>query len=158
VSEIHITYTISARPAGKAISDVTGNWASGMIDQVHDPDEEEQRHHEGDVLLAVLLADDLVDDAAAHEVVTGLADHLQLAGDQLGLVEGGPEEPDDHDGAEDGEQHRLGQLDAGHRRDGLVHERVQPRRREATSTEDVAIRVEGKRLVSTHRGLLQRGA
>jgi hypothetical protein len=143
--------------------DVTGNWASGNDrPEVHHPHEEEQRDHQRDVLLALALAERLVDDAAAYEVVTGLGDHLELAGNNLRLPEGRPEETDDDDRAEQGQQHRLVEVDVAVRvtKDRLEQKRVQAGSRETTTVEDVAIGLEGEHLcrVSTHRGLLQRGA
>jgi hypothetical protein len=126
--------------------DVTGNWATGMID------------HQRDVLLAVLLAECLVDDAAADEVVTRLADHLQLSRHRLRLAERGPEEAEDHDGAEQRQQHRLGEVETADREDRLEDERVQSGCRESAPVEKVAVRLEGENLVSTHRELLQRDA
>src|ERR1700722_19793945 len=65
------------------------------LHQVHQPDEKEQRHQEGQVPVA-LLADHLAEDLVPHEQHAQLADVLHASGHQLRLVERRPEESDDY--------------------------------------------------------------
>ena len=116
--------------------DVTGNWATGMIDQRFIiQTKKNSETTSGTYFSPSFLPMRLVDDAAADEVVAGLGDHLELAGDDLRLAEGRPEEADDDDRAEQGQQHRLVEVQVAVRvaPERLEQERVQAGSREATT-------------------------
>lgn len=136
------------------MTELTGNCASGISAHRFRIQTKKKRDQEGDEGLA-LLADRLPGDAVPDEVVEDLRDHLELARHQLRLRERGPEEGEDDHRADQGQQHRLVEVDRADAEDRVEQERPHARSRETAILEEVAVGLEGEQLVTTHRELLR---
>src|SRR5215472_941998 len=122
---------------------------------VHHVDEEEQRHEERQVRVA-LPAKRRAEDLVPHGQDGHLAEALGAPGDQLGLTERRPEEPDHDERGQDREQHRLGEPERADREYRCPDEVLQARGGEAAPAKDVAA-ASGGRNGTGHRLFSTRG-
>src|SRR5580704_10632963 len=104
---------------------------------VHDVDEEEQRHEERQVRVA-LPAERRAEDLVPYGQDRHLAETLHAARYQLRLPERRPEEQDHHERGHDREQHRLGEPERADGEERLPVEVLQARGGESAPAEDVA--------------------